>query len=270
MDISVVIITWNQLDLLKKCVASVKSNSHSCTAEIVVVDNGSTDGTTGYLDSFPVDRVIKNRSNLGVARARNQGISASTGRYILHLDDDTVMHPGCMDGLVNFMDRNPDVWLSGGKLVNPDGSIQYNARTFYSFSTILARRSIWGRTVSGRKSIEKHLMQKWNHDDNRTVDWVCGACFCMRRSAVEITGDLDQGYFFGMEDLDWAFRVWSAGGKVAYVHSAVVTHHYQRSSARLFSGKALNHFASLVRFHIKNGFHYPVTPHSSGVPMIFS
>lgn len=269
MDLSIIIITWNQIDLLRQCVASVAGNSHRYNTEIILVDNGSTDDTDKYLEDMPVDRIIRNSRNMGVSKARNQGINASTGRYILHLDDDTVIHEGCIDRLVSFMDRYPGIWLSGGKLLNPDGSLQFSARTFYDLPTILARRSLWGRTQSGRKLIGNHLMQSWNHQDSRTVDWICGACFCMRKEAVDEIGKLDDGYFFGIEDVDWAFRVWSAGGMVAYVHDAVTTHHYQRSSARLFSRKAICHLASLVRFHIKHGFKYPARPQIHGDPIIF-
>ncbi|MBN2585753.1 MAG: glycosyltransferase family 2 protein [Candidatus Fermentibacteraceae bacterium] len=268
MDISVVVITWNKLGLLRECIESVRDNARSCSSELIVIDNGSTDGTGEYLGSLKDARILLNARNLGVSRARNQGIGMAGGRYILHLDDDTVMHRGCLDRIVGFMDSNPEVWLSGGKLLNPDGTLQPSARTFYTPRVILARRTPWGRTRGGRKLVARHLMEWWDHDDSRTVDWVCGACFCMRSDAVGRIGTLDENYFFGMEDLDWAFRVWREGGLVAYVHDALVTHVYQRSSRRLFSRKALDHLASLARFHLKHGFRYPERPHEDGAALI--
>lgn len=270
MDISVVVITWNKLELLRNCLDSVMDNAKFCRNELIVIDNASSDGTSGFLESLGNARILLNTENLGVARARNQGIRMASGKYILHLDDDTVMHPGCLDRIVDFMDRNPGVWLSGGRTVNPDGTLQHNARTFYTPGMILARRTPWGATGPGRRAASLHLMEWWDHQDSRTVDWVSGACFCMRAEAVIEVGELDEGYFFGMEDLDWAWRVWSRGGMVAYIHDAVVTHYYQRSSRKLFSRKAMNHLASLIRFHLKHGFSPPERPHMDGRNVILS
>lgn len=268
MDISIVIITWNQVRLLEQCVESVLGNAIRSRSQLIIIDNGSTDRTMDYLDSLQNVQIVRNLRNLGVSKARNQGIRKARGRYILHLDDDTWMHDGCIDNMVDFMDRHPDVWLAGGRLVNPDGTLQPSTRTFYTPWAILARRTPWGRTRKGKEAESEHLMQWWDHNDSRTVDWVCGACFCMRREAVGTIGMLDDGYFFGVEDVDWAFRVWQAGGTVAYVHDSVVTHHYQRSSKRLLSRKAMSHLASLMRFHLKNGFRYPHRPHQGGEPAI--
>ncbi len=258
-DLSVVVITWNQLNLLKKCISALNKCTFSSSLEIIVVDNGSTDGTTDFLESTGKLVKIRNNRNMGVAVARNQGFRASSGRYVLHLDDDTEVQADCLENLVKYMDMNPDVWLSAGKLLNPDGSLQYNARTFYRLPTIISRRTPFGKTRKGKHITAGHLMQNWDHNNSRTVDWVCGACFCMRKSASEKIGLLDEGYFFGMEDLEWAYRVWQSGGRVAYVHDSIAMHHYQRSSSKLFSKKAFYHLMSLIRFHMKHGFGLPVT-----------
>lgn len=248
--------------MLEQCVESVRGNALRSRTELIIIENGSTDGTLDYLDTLQNVRIVRNGKNLGVSKARNQGIGEAQGRYILHLDDDTRIHDGCIDSMVDFMDRHPNVWLAGGKLLNSDGTLQPSTRTFYTPKAILARRTPWGRTRRGKKAESEHLMQWWDHNDSRTVDWIAGACFCMRRKAVDNIGKLDGGYFFGVEDVDWAFRVWQAGGTVAYVHDAVVTHHYQRSSKRLFSRKAMSHLVSLMRFYLKHGFRYPSRPHA--------
>ncbi len=257
IDISVVIVTWNQLAFLKECLNSLRRNARKCRSEIIVVDNGSGDGSRQFLQNQSELCTIYNDRNAGVSRARNQGIEKAAGRYIYMLDDDTLVHDGCLDRFVNFMDAHPDVWLSGGKQISGQNTIIPTARSFYNPFVILARRSPWGKTRTGKRQIGKHLMQDWDHQDNRTVDWVSGASFCMRASAVKKIGTLDNGYFFGFEDLEWAYRVWDQGGKVAYLHDAVITHYVQRSSRKLFSRRALDHFASVIRFYAKNGFRKP-------------
>jgi len=257
-DISVVIVTWNQAALLKECLASLRHNAGECRSEIIVVDNGSTDGSRKFLEDQPDLKTFFNETNAGVSRARNQGISNAAGRYIYMLDDDTIVHEGCLDRFVSFMDAHPDVWLCGGKQINGEGSTIPSARSFYNPLIILARRSLWGYTRMGKRQIAKHLMQNWDHMDSRTVDWVSGASFCMRAEAVEKIGPLDSGFFFGFEDLEWAYRVWNHGGKVAYLYDAVITHYVQRSSRKLFSRRALDHFASMIRFYALNGFRKPM------------
>lgn len=262
-------MTWNQLAFLKECLISVRQNAREYRSKIIIVDNGSSDGTRQFLQNQLELCTVYNDTNAGVSRARNQGIEKASGRYIYMLDDDTVMHDGCLDRFVTFMDAHPDVWLSGGMQVNGQNTIIPTARSFYNPLIILARRSPWGKTRTGKRQIEKHLMQNWDHQDTRTVNWVSGASFCMRASAVEKIGTLDNGYFFGFEDLEWAYRVWNHGGKVAYLHDAVITHYVQRSSKKLFSRRALDHFASMIRFYVKNGFRRPSGLRTRSNPLIF-
>lgn len=269
IDISVVIVTWNQLALLKECLISVKQNAGECRSEIIVIDNGSGDGTREYLQQQSELCIIYNDRNAGVSRARNQGIEKAKGRYIYMLDDDTIVHNGCLDKFVSFMDAYSDVWLAGGKQVDGQNIVIPTARTFYNPFIILARRSPWGKTRIGKRQIRKHLMQNWNYQDNRTVDWVSGASFCMRASAVEKIGALDSGYFFGFEDLEWAFRVWNHGGKVVYLYDAVITHYVQRSSIKPFSRRAMDHFASMIRFYTRNGFRRPSGLRALSSPLIY-
>ena len=258
-DISVVIVTWNQRRLLQNCIESVRASARSCSTEILVVDNASSDGTSDYARSLPDVGYHRNSSNLGVARARNVGTGLARGRYILHLDDDTEMHPDCIPNLLRALDADPEVWLAGCRLLNTDGTLQYSCRRFYTPLAVLARRTPLGRTPAGRRAERRHLMADWDHGATRTVDWVVGAAYCMRVEAVEKIGDFYSGFFFGFEDVDWAYRVWQGGGKVLYVHDAVVTHHWQRSSRRVFSRRMFNHLASLFQYWRRNGMGRPAS-----------
>jgi len=251
-DISLVIATWNQLARLRTCLATLFGNSKKYNCEVIIVDNGGSDGTQEFLSGLAGVSVLRSEVNVGVAAGRNMGIASARGRYLLMLDDDTLLHDGCLDTLAAFMDRHADVWLAGCRQMRLDGALEPSARTFYSLPVILARRTLWGRSTSGQESVRRHLMLDWDHDSSRTVEWVAGAAFCMRSEAIRKIGPFDEGYFFGLEDVDWAYRVWENGGRVAYVHNAVVTHCVQGSSRRVLSRRALNHLASLLRFYIKH------------------
>ena len=152
IDISVVIVTWNQLAFLKECLNSLRRNARKCRSEIIVVDNGSGDGSRQFLQNQSELCTIYNDRNAGVSRARNQGIEKAAGRYIYMLDDDTLVHDGCLDRFVNFMDAHPDVWLSGGKQISGQNTIIPTARSFYNPFVILARRSPLGKNTNWKKT----------------------------------------------------------------------------------------------------------------------
>lgn len=251
IKLSVVIITRNQCQKLKRCLDSIfNSDNGKQNIEIIVIDNRSVDDTLLMLREYsPNVILIRNKKNKGVAPARNQGIEVAKGNYIMMLDDDTEIKSGCFEKIIKFMDGHDDCWCLGTKQLRPDGNIEYNARTFYDLPTIIARRTLLGKFM--RNKINTHLMVDWDHNSNREVDWVAGASFVMRAQAIKIIGNLDEGYFFGFEDVDWCYRVKLAGKKVYYLCDAQIVHCIQGSSRKLFSRKALDHLFSAIRFYRK-------------------
>lgn len=252
IDLSVVIITWNQANKLEKCLASIFSQKIKCKYEVIVVNNNSQDRTNEVIQKYKNKiRVINNSENRGVAPARNQGIKISEGRFIMMLDDDTEVLADCFDNIVKFMNSREDAWCAGTKQLKPNGSLEYNARKFYTIPSILFRRTFLGKLFPNSKFVKNHLYLDWDHNSNREVDWVAGASFIMRREAIEKIGIFDENYFFGFEDVDWCYRVKLAGRKTYYIHDAVIIHYVQGSSRKLFSKKALNHLKSAIRFWLK-------------------
>jgi len=125
LDMSVILVCWNNLDYLEPCLNSLyDSNLHS-RFDVVVVDNGSTDGSQDMLrDKFPDVRIIQNDHNVGLGKASNQGIEITSGKYILLLNNDTIVNGTSLDRMVEFLESNPNAGAVGGKLLNPDGSVQ--------------------------------------------------------------------------------------------------------------------------------------------------
>lgn len=248
VKLSVVIITRNQSFRLKKCLESILgSDNNRQDVEILVVDNNSTDDTLSILrECGSKIKIIENNKNRGVAPARNQGIKAASGKYLMMLDDDTEVLPNCFSKIILFLDSRDDCWCLGTKQLKPNGNLEYSARTFYDLPTILARRTPLGKFMKNR--IRKHLMMEWDHNSVREVDWVAGASFVMKREAIDAIGNLDERYYFGFEDVDWCYRVKLAGKKVYYLHDAIVIHHVQGSSRKLFSKRALDHLFSALRY----------------------
>ena len=125
MDLSVIIVSWNTREVLRACLELVGRQQSNATVEVWVVDNASSDGSAQMVgEAFPDVHLIENRENVGFARANNAAIAASTGRCVLLLNSDTVVHPGAFDVLVRFLDEHPEAGAAGPHTLNPDGSLQ--------------------------------------------------------------------------------------------------------------------------------------------------
>src|SRR5579871_1384329 len=131
MKLSIVIICWNDWKVIENCLRSIIEGTARTEFEVIVSDNGSTDGSVERIRAqFPAARVIENRANLGFAKGNNVGIEAAYGDYILILNPDTIVHPGSLDRWMEYADRHPEAGAFGCRVLNPDGSYQESARPF--------------------------------------------------------------------------------------------------------------------------------------------
>jgi hypothetical protein len=248
IDLSVVIITYECRALLEQCIGSVRAATKTVSYEIVVVENGSTDGTPDWLRAQPDIRPIFNETNRGVAPARNQGLQAARGRYLLILDADTIVEPGAPDTLVACMDARPDAGLGAPKLTDADGNLQLTCRLYpTAFSKIYRRLPF----RFAKKRLAEEFLEGWPHDSEREADYVIGACQIFRREAFEEVGPLDERIFYGPEDIDYCIRMWRAGWKVVYFPQAAVRHLERRITKKLLSKTTLSHAAGLVYYFKK-------------------
>lgn len=254
MMISVIILTFNESEYVCRCIEMVKKSRGDFSREIIVIDNGSNDNTDVLLRKrYPEVQLISNHKNLGVARARNQGLRLANGDYMVFLDADSEVRSNTLSSLLSYMEFHSNVAVAGPKLLYPDGTLQYSCRMFPSLLTFICR----GLGVSDEHQfLRKHMMVAFNHQAQQTVDWVLGACQMIRRSALKDIGILDEHYFFGYEDIDFCYRAQQKSWMVAYVPSAIAVHHYQRRSARrgLFNLLKWQHSKSALRFFIKRFF----------------
>ncbi|HOO56833.1 MAG TPA: glycosyltransferase family 2 protein [bacterium] len=251
IDLSVVIITHNSRKLLEKCVGSVMHATRDVEYEVIVIENGSSDGSAEWLEGREDIRSIINEKNNGVAPARNQGLAVAKGRYLLILDVDTLVEPGSLDLLVSCMDAHPEVGLGAPKLTDGAGELQYTCRYYPTVMSKLYRRI---PAEFARKRLEEEMMQDWDHAGERYVDYVIGACQIFRREAFEAVGPLDESIFYGPEDIDYCIRMWRAGWKVMYFPQCVVRHLERRITTRLMSAMTLKHAVGLAHFFLKHRY----------------
>jgi GT2 family glycosyltransferase len=202
---------------------------------------------------FPKVHLIRNPANVGFARASNQAITLSTGRYILLLNPDTVLHDDALSRMVGFLDRHPGIGILGCRLLTTEGKIDpHCARKFPTlFGEFLemTRLSYWfphSRVFSG------YLMTYWDHKDNREVDALSGACLMVRRAAVEQVGLLDENFFLYGEDLDWCYRFKKTRWEVFYDSEAEIAHLGGQSTQQLKEDRRLQRFRSRYKFFRKH------------------
>lgn len=257
-NLSVIIISWNTRDELRSCLASVL-NAVSTTAEVILVDNASSDGTVPMVRSeFPSVKLIENKKNLGFARGCNQGITISKGRYVLLLNPDSIVQAGNEAAIVKFGNENPDIGIFGLKVLNPDGSIQYSCRRFPTLRAGIFRYSFLGHRFPNNPYTNDYLLARWDHNEVKDVDWVSGAALVMRRELIDDIGMLDERFFMYCEDVDLGYRAKQAGWRVVYFPLVEVVHNRGQSSNKNPNRMIVEHHISMYKYYKK---HYAI--HSS-------
>lgn len=255
MKLHIILVNYNTTDLLVTCLNTIRDHTMPADYQVIVVDNCSQDGAVERLrQEYPEVCVIANTVNGGYAKAVNQAIQAGDSDYILLLNPDIEVTAGSIEALMRFLDDTPDAGIAGGKLLNPDGTLQYSCRTFYTLPIILWRRTFLGKLFPDSRILTCHLMTDWDHNSARDVDWVLGACMLIRRSALQDVGLMDERFFLYFEDVDWCYRMQKGGWRVCYVPEARMVHHHQRQSAQgLMNATLVFHLMSMFHFYDKWG-----------------
>jgi GT2 family glycosyltransferase len=220
-DLSIALVNWNNQGYLEQCLESIEAAQLSLSYDVIVADNGSTDGSQQMLAGrFPYVKIVQNERNVGVARGNNQCIRNSSGRHIYVLNNDTVINRESVEAMVRFLDEHPEAGAVGGNLLNPDGTLQFS---FCSFPTLLEEFLIVSHIGRWLNPYFPSYNGTW--PTVRTVDWVSSASVVVRRAAIEGIGLIDEEYFIYSDETDWQYRLWQAGWKVYYLPQAATIHY---------------------------------------------
>jgi GT2 family glycosyltransferase len=231
-DVSIIIVNWNTRQLLADCINDVKSYTHDLTYEIIVVDNASSDGSQEMVRAtFPDVHLIANNENVGFARANNQAIRCSRGRYVLLLNSDAFVRDQTIAQTVAFMDAHPAAGMVGCKLRYADGRLQPSCTTFPTLFTELLIATQLERLFPKSRLFGAYRMTYWDFNDIREVDVIMGAYMLVRATAIEQLGMLDESYFMYSEEVDWCYRFKQNGWKV-YFYPYVETIHLWGGSSK--------------------------------------
>jgi GT2 family glycosyltransferase len=233
-DLSICIVTFRARDFLGECLRSIVRQTQQVSYEIIVVDNGSQDGTAEMARrDYPSVVLIENQGNLGFSKPVNQAIRISQGAYILLVNPDTLLRENTFGKLHHFMQSQPGVGIVGPKVLNPDGTLQRPCRRsearpwdVFTYFLGLADRYTYDKRFSG------YFMGYMDEDSIHEVHGVSGSCMMVRRAVINQIGLFDEKFFAYQEDADYCLRARAAGWKVFYYPEAKITHYGGQGGSR--------------------------------------
>jgi len=230
MKLSIIIVNWNTRDMLRGCIEHVLKAVGSLSHEIVVVDNGSTDGSAEMIEQvFPSVRLFRNSENLGFSKASNQGMREAKGEILVLLNSDVMAPPASLQKLEEYLEADPSIAAVGPQLIDGFGHLQYCGG--FAPSPITAFRHLVGvQSMMGGYSKGVNVRCK-DTGVNREVDWLSGACLLIRREAVDDVGFLEESHFMYAEDTEYGLRLKDKGWKLYLVPSIRVLHYQGASSS---------------------------------------
>ena len=253
-DLSIIVLSWNTRDLTAACLEAIWNTQAAgsgldtpgrLSLETILVDNGSSDGTTDLVRArFPWVELIALPENLGFAAGNNMGLRRARGRFALLLNSDTRIDQHAIEHGVSFLQRNPDVGAAGVQLIHPDGRLQNSIHNFPSLATEVVPK--WLLELAFPRRFPS---KRFRHAEPVDVEAVLGACLFVRREAWERVGLLPEDYFLFLEETDWCWAMREAGFRVVHLPEVRLVHHSGASSKKKVpAATRIEYHRALYRF----------------------
>lgn len=223
----VVVVTYNSAQTIAGCLEAVEAGG--VPAEVVVVDNASSDGTAALVaERFPNIKLIASPINEGFGRGANRGWQETSSEYVLLLNPDAEARPGAIQALLVFAQQHPRAALVGPRLLNDDGSLQHSCFRFPNLRMVLT--GFFGLLPLDSPANGRYRLDEYERAHR--VEHLLGACLLVRRAAANEVGLLDEGYYMYFEETDWCYRTRQAGWENWYCPDATVLHRGAHSTSR--------------------------------------
>ncbi len=251
-DLAVSIVSFRTPDLLRRCLGALSVQRDDVTMDVIVVDNASGDGSAEVVArEFPWVRLVRNTWNRGFGAAHNQALRMATARHLLVLNSDAAPTACALRTLVTYLDNHPRVAVVGPKLRYANGAVQPSRRRFPTTATLLFESTQLQRIWPDNAILRRYYVADRDDDSEQDVDWLVGACLCVRASAAMEVGLFDERFFMYSEEIDWCRRFRLAGWRVVYVPSAEVMHHEGASSGLDLANRDRQFQASKLQYAYK-------------------
>lgn len=255
-DVSVIIVNWNVTNFIKACLNSIFNSIHnssykiSISIEVIVIDNNSSDENVKTLkEIFPYIKLIINKTNKGFAKACNQGIKISRGRYLFLLNPDTLLHAECLEAMIAFLNLKKDAGGVAPHILNPDGSTQSLRRKLPTLRNMFIFYFFPHRFY---KTIIGFLKRCKNLREAFEVETLSGAAMMIRRKVLDSIGLLDEGLPMYAEDIDICYRIRKARWRLYCLPNVSITH-IGGASSRIVPIKAkFNSYKAIHAYFSKN------------------
>lgn len=250
MTIDIVIVNWNAGSQLADCVTSVNKFGHDLVSKIVIVDNGSVDGSDETVEALPGVELIRAGKNLGFGRACNLGAERSNGKYILFLNPDAALFEETLPKVLAFMEapENAKVGICGVQLIEEDGQIARSCARFPTVSRLVSR------AVGFSKILPKSAMAmtEWHHNAIKQVDQVIGAFYFIRNDVFEKQNGFDPQFFVYFEEVDLAYRCFKAGWSSVYLANIQAFHYGGGTSEKVKAQRLFYSLRSRIQYAQKH------------------
>lgn len=226
-DLSIIIVDMNNGNVLRACLDSIFHETKAISLEVIVVDNGSTDGSGDLIrQEFPLVKVVRNETNLGFAAANNRGLVYAGGAFVLLLNPDTEVLDRALEKAVAFMRSKPNAGIAGCTLHYPDGAIQHSVRSFPTLIDVFFESTFLYLLLRRSRMVGRYYMTFFDYNESRLVDWLSGAFFMIRREVVDAVGILDERFWMYTEEVDYCYRAKVAGFETWFYCDAHIIHHW--------------------------------------------
>ncbi len=234
IDLSIIIVNYNVREFLLNLLDSIQKATKNINTEIIVVDNNSDDNSIESVNAkFPQVITIQNKSNVGFGRANNQGLDICKGKYILLINPDTLVKENTFEEIIKFLKNNPEVGMTGCRVLNPDGTLQLACRRSFPTPWVsLTKVMGLSKLFPNNKWFAKYNLTYLDEHKSYEVDAISGSFMMLTRKCYEKVGGFDSDFFMYGEDLDLCYRVQKNGFKVYFLSETEIIHYKGESTKR--------------------------------------
>lgn len=254
-SLAVCIVNWNTHDHLRRCLESLRQHAADLQPRVVVVDNGSADGSAAMTAAeFPQVQLIANADNRGYAAGNNQALAAVEAEFKLLLNPDVQIHAGSLQYLLEFMAVHPRAGAVAPRLRYPDGRVQLTCRSFPTPDVVFYDALLLAKLFPHSRTLGKYRMSWWAMDDEREVDQPMASALLLRDAALQETGPLDEAFPIFFNDVDLCYRLKQAGWEIWFTPRVEMTHYHGASTSQVWGSMLRESHAGFVRFYRKHYF----------------
>lgn len=255
MKLSIIILNYVTKGLTKQCIKNIENSDLNIMYEIIVVDNGSNDGTEEMMkQEFSNHKFIGSKKNLGMGAGNNLGISIAEGEYILVINSDIVVFNESIKKMIDFMDIHERAGVAAPQILNPDRTIVDSCCRWPKIDTFVYRRTFLGKTKRGKRELDIFLYKTEDLSVPKQIDWIFGCCLLFRRKSLDQVGLFDKRFFLFLEETDLCRRMWQKQWQVWYLPESKVVHYPHRRT--MGTGRIKDMFSKYTWIHLHSWIKY--------------